>query len=121
MNKSDLQVAKFEALSQPTSSRLIDFNQDKIEVHPGIVNGTYILIVRGNAPYLNMKVNLVPLVYIKQPKYWGIEVIGTLLGRFGLPALEPYTATLSLNGTIGTEGIEVIGANGSEKIQVPLK
>jgi hypothetical protein len=37
----------------------------------------------------------------------------------GLPVTEPYTAILALNGTIGTQGIEVIGATRSEKISVP--
>lgn len=114
------ELQAFEALPQPSSSRLINFDPERTEVRPGIVSGTYILIVRGDTPYLNMKVNLVPLVYVTQPEYWGIEVIGTLEG-FGLPALEPYTVTLPLNATIGTKGIEVIGANVSEKIQVPPK
>jgi len=119
MTQSELQVPDFEKLPQVASSRLIDFDPEKTEVRPGIVNGTYILIVRGNAPYLNMKVNLVPLVHIRQPEYWGIEVTGTLSDGFGLTALEPYTVSLSLNGTIGTQGIEVIGANTTKKIQVP--
>ena len=119
MTQSQLSLKDFEALPQPSSCRLIDF--DKAEVRPGIVSGTYILIVRGIKPYLNMEVNLIPLVYIKQPEYWGIEVTGCLPGGIGIPATEPYTAVLSLTGTIGTKGIEVIGANCSEKILVPRK
>ncbi|MGK7895492.1 MAG: hypothetical protein AB4372_18220 [Xenococcus sp. (in: cyanobacteria)] len=61
-------LKEFEALPQPSSCRLIDF--EKAEVRPGIVNGTYILIVKGVKPYLNMKVDLVPLVYVRQPEYW---------------------------------------------------
>ena len=114
--ESELTLKEFEALPKPSSCRLIDF--EKAEVRPGIVSGTYILIVKGIKPYLNMQVNLVPLVYVKQPKYWGIEVIGCLPGGIGLPATEPYTAVLPLNGTIGTKGIEVIGANKSQKIPV---
>ena len=119
MTQSQLTLNEFEALPQPSSYRLINF--DKAEVRPGIVSGTYILIVRGMKPYLNMEVNLVPLVYIRQPEYWGIEVTGCLPGGIGLPATEPYTAILSLTGTIGTKGIEVIGASCSEKILVPPK
>ncbi len=109
----------FEVLPQPSSCRLIDF--DKAEVFPGIVNGTYILVVKGTKPYLNMQVNLFPLVYVRQPKYWGIEVTGCLPGGIGLPATEPYTAILPLSGIIGTKGIEVIGATRTEKIPVPPK
>ena len=121
MTQSQLTLEEFEVLPQPSSCRLIDFDKDKTKVLPGIVNGTYILIVRGTKPYLNMEVNLVPLVYIRQPEYWGIEVIGCLPGGIGLPATEPYTAILPLNNTIGTKGIEVIGATCSEKILVPPK
>ena len=117
MTESQLQLKEFEALPQPSSCRLIDF--DKADVFPGIVSGSYILVVKGTKPYLNMQVNLVPLVYIRQPEYWGIEVTGCLSGGIGLPATEPYTAIFALNGTIGTKGIEVIGATRSEKISVP--
>ena len=117
MTESQLQLREFEALPKPSSCRLIDF--EKAEVRPGIVSGTYFLIVRGTKPYMNMEVDLTPLVYVRQPEYWGIEVIGCLPGGIGLPATEPYTATLALNGTIGTQGIEVIGATRSEKISVP--
>lgn len=37
----------------------------------------------------------------------------------GLPATAPYTVSISLNGIIGTEGIEVIGATKSEKRAIP--
>jgi hypothetical protein len=118
MIESQLQLREFEILPQPSSIRLIDF--EEAQVRPGIVSGTYILIVRGTKPYLNMEVNLIPLVYIRQPEYWGIEVIGSLPGGIGLAApTAPYIASLALNGTIGTQGIEVIGATRSEKISVP--
>ena len=114
--ESELTLKAFEALPKSSSCRLIDF--EKAEVRPGIVSGTYILIVQGIKPYLNMQVNLIPLVYIRQPEFWGIEVTGCLPGGIGLPATEPYTVVLPLNGTIGTKGIEVIGANCSQKIPV---
>jgi hypothetical protein len=66
-----------------------------------------------------MEVDLTPLVYIRQPEFWGIEVIGRLPGGIGLPTTAPYTASLPLNGITGTKGVEVIGATRSEKISVP--
>jgi hypothetical protein len=119
MADSDLQLREFEALPHASSCRLIDF--EAAEVRPGFVPGTFILIVRGTKPYVNMNVDLVPLVYIRQPEFWGIEVTGCLPGGIGLPATAPYTASLPLNGTIGTRGIEVIGATRTEKIDIPLK
>jgi hypothetical protein len=118
MTESQLQLREFEALPHASSCRLIDF--EEAEVRPGIVSGTYILIVRGIKPYLNMEVNLIPLTYIRQPEYWGIEVTGCLPGGIGVAApTAPYISSLPLNGTIGTQGIEVIGATRSEQISVP--
>jgi hypothetical protein len=108
---------EFAALPAPASVRIIDF--EKAEVVPGIVPNTFILIVSGVKPYTNMKVSLVPLVYIKQPDFWGIEVVASLPGGIGLPALGPYTVSLPLDGIRGTKGIEVIGATKTEKIKVP--
>lgn len=45
MAESQLQLREFEAMPQPSSCRLIDF--EEAEVRAGIVSGTYILIVRG--------------------------------------------------------------------------
>ena len=53
----------------PQSVRLIDF--ERAEVHPGFLLGTYILIVSGTKPYVTMEVRLSPLVYVRQPEYWG--------------------------------------------------
>ena len=98
------------------SVRLIDF--ERAEVRPGFLPGTYILVVSGTKPYLNMQVTLSPLVYVRQPEYWGIEVIGSLPG-IGLPALAPYTVSLPLDSIRGSLGIEVIGANQTQLINLP--
>lgn len=105
----------FTDLPQCESCRLIDFAD--VDVRSGFVPNTYILIVSGTKPYVNMRVNLVPRVYIMQPEYWAIEVIGCLPG-IGLPAEAPYTESLPLDGIRGTEGIEVIGATCSRKVRV---
>jgi hypothetical protein len=109
---------KLAASLIPQSTRLLNFN--KAEVRPGFVPNTYFLIVSGTKPYLNMQVHLSPLIYIRQPEYWGIEVIGTLSG-IGLPATAPYQVFIPLEGIIGTKGIEVIGATKRKKINVPSK
>ena len=61
---------------------------------------------------------LSPLIYVRKPEYWGIEVIGSLSG-FCLPALAPYTVSIPIDSITGTKGIEVIGANKRQKIVVP--
>ena len=104
-------------LNAPTASSVRLINFTKAEVVGGFLPNTYILIVSGIKPYLNMTVELSPLVYIRRPEYWGIEVVGSLPG-IGLPTTAPYTVALPL-GVLGTKGIEVIGASRKKKINVP--
>ena len=108
--------AKLLKAPTSTSVRLINFT--KARIVPGIVSGTWILIVSGTKPCLNMTVRLSPLIYVRRPEFWGIEVVGSVPG-FCLPALAPYTVSLPLAGIVGTKGIEVIGANKKLKIKVP--
>ena len=111
-----MKTAVFLKAPSPSSVRLINFT--RAEVRPGFLPKTWILIVSGTKPYLNMRVQLVPLIYIKRPEFWGIEVVGILPG-IGLPATAPYTVSLPLDGILGTKGIEVIGATKRKKIYVP--
>jgi|SRR6185436_15589576 len=99
------------------SVRLLPFNEAKVV--PGIVNDTWILLVSGTKPCINMEVRLIPRVYVRRPEYWGIEVTGILAGGICLPAAVPYNVFLPLDGVIGTKGIEVVGSNKQEKIKVP--
>ena len=110
-----------EFLNAPTPSSVRLINFDKAEVITGIVPRKYILVVSGTAPCLNMHVSLSPLIYIKQPDYWGIEVVGSLPGGICLRALKHYTVSIPLDGITGKKGIEVIGAGKREKINVPPK
>ena len=84
MKDSDLQA--LQALPPSSSCRLIDF--DKAEAVPGIIPKTFFLIVSGTKPWITMQVELHPLIYIRQPDYWGIEVVGCQSG-IGLPATAP--------------------------------
>jgi hypothetical protein len=109
-------INTFQNLPKCESARLIDFKH--AEIRPGFVNDTYFLIVTGTKPYLNMKVRLIPLVYVQQPDYWGIELVGTLPG-FGLPAEAEYTVSISIDGIRGKKGVEVIGAASRKCLDVP--
>jgi hypothetical protein len=76
-----------------------------------------VLVVSGRKPWANMQVSLNPLRYMKQPEYWGIEVVGCM-PPIGQPAIIPYVVELSLAGITGTAGIEVIGAGHTERIEL---
>jgi hypothetical protein len=104
-------------LPAPTSTRLIDFEKAEIRTLESFPP-QHVLVVSGTKPFMNMEVTLEPLVFIRQPEFWGIEVVGRLPGGVGLPALAPYQVSLPLAGIMGTRGIEVIGATRSEKIEL---
>jgi hypothetical protein len=111
-------MKEYEVLPKAESHRLIDFERAEIltlESFPP----QFVLTVSGEKPYMNMEVSLEPLVYIRQPEYWGIEVVGHLPGGIGLPVVTPYTVSIPLSGIMGTRGVEVIGATRSERIDVP--
>lgn len=110
------QARAFLALPTPQSCRVIDFDSAQVTLRTRPPR--HLLVVSGEKPYVNMEVSLSPLVYITQPEYWGIEVVGCLPER-GLPAVAPYAVCLDLNGALGTCGIEIIGASRSERIDIP--
>lgn len=115
MDEASLQ--SFEKLAAPQSCRVISFDKAEVltlESDPP----QYLLTVSGTKPWLHMTVELMPLIYVRRPEYWGIEVVGCLKG-FDLPVITPYQVSLNLSGLLGTKGIEVIGADRSEKIEVP--
>lgn len=112
----EAELRKFEALPPSTSCRLIDFTN--ADVRPGIVNNTFFLVVSGTIS-LGVKVELHPLIYIRQPEYWGIEVIGCRSGGITPPLELPYTVWLDVSHLRGTKGIEVIGAHSRKKIDIP--
>jgi Subtilisin inhibitor-like len=114
---NEAQPEALERLPAPQSCWVIDFEKAEIFVLESFPP-QYVLVVSGTKPYVNMKVDLVPLVYIQQPEYWGIEVVGCLPG-IGLPATAHYTVSLPLADLTGTEGIEVIGASRHQQIRVP--
>lgn len=111
-----MSTKEFLDLEPAQSSRRIPYQTAKVV--PGIVSGTYILIVSGETACINMKVQLSPLVYIRCPEYWGIEVIGTLDGPCIVGIVPtPFSETIQLTGITGSKGIEVLGAT-SELIEV---
>ncbi len=105
--------APFEGLPLPRSLRLLNF--DTAALHT--VRGRHILVVCGQKPYVNMQVWLMPMMYILQPDYCEIEVVGHLDG-IGLPVLSPYMVERDITHMLGTLGIDVQGANKSQRIKI---
>jgi len=99
------------------TSRLIDFERADVISLMIYPPPPPLLVVSGRKPFANMKVTLNPLRYVRQPEYWGIEVVGCM-PPIGQPAIIPYVVELDLTGITGTMGIEVIGASHTERIEL---
>ena len=102
------------------AQRLIDFDQ-AVVITPMIYPPRPSLVVSGTLPF-PMEVSLQPLVYVSRPQWWGIQVVGST--EEGPHAAQPITAIpfsvdLDLQGITGTEGVEVIGATKTERLEVP--
>ena len=111
----EIHLREFEALPRASACRVISFRD--AEVVPGIVDDTWFLIVSGVKPWTTMKVELLPLIYIDRPEYWGIEVVGCQSG-VGLPLQAPYHVGLDITHLRGSIGVEVIGATSRKPIKV---
>jgi heat shock protein HslJ len=98
----------------------IDFDKAVVESVPSTATTpSYRLTVVGTKPWLDQVVTLEPVTYVRQPEYWAIEVRACHPSEVGLPATGPYTATRDVSHTLGTQGIEVVGATRSQRIDVP--
>jgi hypothetical protein len=104
------------------ASRLIDFEQ-AVCVSQMSFPPRPVLVVSGHKPLPTTEVSLVPLVYISQPQYWGIQVVGAVDADGPRPT-QPianaweYQVQIDLQGVTGTEGVEVIGASHTERLAV---
>ncbi len=105
------------SLPPAKSTGLIDFETATV-ISPMIYPPQPRLVVSGSKPYPSMTVQLVPMTYLRQPEYWGIEVIGSSAGLapVQLPVSVPYTVELDIRHCTGTVGLEVIGATHTELI-----
>lgn len=112
-----MKAREITSMPQSEASRLVDF--EDAELIQGInPNEPPILVVSGTKPCINMEVRLIPRVYVRQPEYWEIEVVGVVPGGICLEAVAPYHVTLDRT-PLGTQGVEVVGATKSEKLQYP--
>jgi hypothetical protein len=102
--------------------QLIDFTRAEV-VTPMIYPPKPTLVVQGVKPHPDAEVTLVPLAYISQPPYYGIQVVATMTvdgPHVSQPiANVPYSVQLDLEGINGSEGVEVIGETKTEQIAVP--
>lgn len=100
--------------------RLIEFERVDV-ITPMIYPAQPRLVVTGKVPTPGTVVSLVPLQYVSQPPYAGIQVVGTLDPRAAAEAggAAEYSVELDLRGISGSEGVEVIGAGQTERVEVP--
>jgi hypothetical protein len=115
----DTYLQTYQELPPPSTVRRIDFDHARV-ITLRTFPPQYILQVSGTKPDLNMRIELLPLVYIRQPEFWEIEVVGTVRG-VALPTTTPYVVSLPVTATLGTDGIEVVGATRRQRIDIPTR
>lgn len=104
--------------AEKAQCRNIEFTKASVDpLGAGTSPDRYRLTVSGSAPSSNVSVELTPLVYIRQPEFWGIQVLGCS-SRNGLPVMVPYTATYEFTGALGTCGIEVVGTSKRQRFDL---
>ncbi len=105
-----------------TDGRLINFERADV-VSPMIYPPQPRLVVSGQTPVPGMDVTLVPVVYVSQTEYWVIQVVGSFPAgphvTQPIAGPVPYTVELDLAGVTGTKGVDVVGADQTERIDVP--
>ena len=127
---SALTVSPSLAASAPTASgspapaaeqcRTIDFTEASVKLipPPGTRPITQRrLTVSGTKPSSTMRVKLSRLGHVTQPDYWVIRVVGCSTEPSD-PAPTGYAVTYDFSWTMGTCGIEVLGATTSKKFDL---
>ena len=116
MTKKQDDTDTLKKLKPASGSHLLEI--DSAELRPGFVKGTYFLIVKGTKPWVTMVVSFSPYIYIRQPEYWEIEVVGTQNG-IGLPRTAPFEHAEDVTASLGTKGVDVIGSNQTIRVALP--
>lgn len=96
----------------------LDFR--KAVVKPGATAGSLVLTVTGDKPREaagGAPVKLQPLTYEVQPEYWKVEVLWDTANTT-IPAIVPFSVSISLDEIRGTKGVEVVGQSRSQKISI---
>ena len=104
------------------NGQLIDFERAEV-ISPMIYPPQPRLVVAGVKPNPEVDVTLVPLTYVSQPPYYGIQVVATISADPGPHVSQPianvaFVAELDLEGCTGSEGIEVIGETKTEQLTI---
>ncbi len=103
-------IPALDGIPDSVSGHRLDF--DHSEIVPGLIDGTYFLLVTGSKPWITLDISLQPKVHISRPDYLGIEVVGLQRGQI-LPNPAPYALAIEITNIAGNKGIEVIGESGS--------
>jgi hypothetical protein len=112
------QYQLFHSLPITEAARLVPFDAAEVVIDTPL--GYPALFVHGTRPLSSMRIWLQPRFSVNVPEYWRIEVVASIpFGPFK-DETKRYVEVLPLDGLVGTKGIEVVGANGTKRIDVNL-
>lgn len=95
----------------------IDFNH--IQIQWNRAEHHYQLTVSGIKRFANMSVYLSHQSYGRRPAYWQTVVVGCWKNFIVIPIPTPYYVTMPLTHFVGTRGVEIMGATGAVRRNVP--
>lgn len=85
----------------------IDFSEAHI-VHEG---ADWVLEVSGRSAHRPEDIRLLPVMYVMQPDYWQVMLVGCPERDGATGPVRPYKVRLKVNGSIGHKGIRLLGAS----------
>lgn len=107
-------------LERSTRTNAVEADYAELRSGPSVGQGLY-LVVSGPAPANGEDVRLLPALGGNRPAYLRIEIVSEVRNAANddLPVeTERYEKSIPLLGLSGTQGIELVAANGSKKFDL---
>lgn len=100
-----------------SSVRLVPVTE--VKLRDGFANDTYFLMAWGEKPYKAMEVEIVPMIYVRRPEWWQVDIVGSLKGDRETSAVTGEYFVSREIWFWGTKGIEVRGKDFIHRIDKP--
>jgi hypothetical protein len=84
-------------------------------------DGTVRLLVAGDASRPGMAFQVRPVVYVMQPDYWLMALVGCVLEEASGTAVKtPFSAEVDVYGSVGRKGIDLTGDPAGTPLRLDL-
>jgi hypothetical protein len=84
-------------------------------------DGNIVLKVTGEAPYAGMTLEVRPVVYVMQPDYWLMSLVGCLPhGTVAAAVTTPFSAVIDVHGSVGRKGVDLSSDPKAKQLRLDL-